>query len=257
MNKQSLKILNLLIVISLLIPSSLIGLGSAQTCALVGDANCDGVVNVLNYNIWKGEFVNKVTKTADFNKDGVVSTLDFEIWRKNFITPVTTIPISTTSLNTIAVRQVSGVGEFYDTTTGTKFTPRGNNYIRLANQPDTYGGANLFYHSTFDVGKYNAVQIETALNQMNHDGYNIVRVFINENTIGNASGSLDPQYLQNFVSFLNLAQKYKIYVMATFTLVPKLGGYTAAVADPNVSGGNFYYLSKEFLDSKKGILQIL
>ena len=37
----------------------------------------------------------------------------------------------------IRVRQGGSGGEFYDTVTGLKFTPRGNNYVRLAWQTDS------------------------------------------------------------------------------------------------------------------------
>lgn len=50
-----------------------------------GDANCDGITNLLDFEDFRKEF-NKtlVTKNSDFNNDGVVSLLDFEIWREWF-----------------------------------------------------------------------------------------------------------------------------------------------------------------------------
>lgn len=51
-----------------------------------GDANCDGVPTLVDYQIWRNEFKGTVTtKTADFNGDGVPTLVDYQIWRTNFI----------------------------------------------------------------------------------------------------------------------------------------------------------------------------
>ncbi len=48
-----------------------------------GDANCDGLYNLVDFEIWRKEFMGILsTKTADFNADGNVTILDFESWRK-------------------------------------------------------------------------------------------------------------------------------------------------------------------------------
>ncbi len=50
--------------------------------AIAGDANGDGVVDILDYNIWRDEFLGTLTtKTSDFNHDGKIDLLDFNIWR--------------------------------------------------------------------------------------------------------------------------------------------------------------------------------
>jgi len=59
----------------------------------------------------------------------------------------------------IGVRVVEGVGEFYDRETGERFVPRGNNYIRLADQQSA-SGETFFYHSTFNVGLYDPATAE-------------------------------------------------------------------------------------------------
>src|SRR5512142_1203204 len=56
----------------------------------------------------------------------------------------------------IGVRLVDGKGEFFDRQTGEKFSPRGNNYIRLGLQEPLFGGETFTYHSTFNVGTYEA-----------------------------------------------------------------------------------------------------
>ncbi len=73
-----------------------------------GDANCDGLVDDTDYNIWHCEFVtggggsggtciSPNTKTADFSLNNKVDLVDFEIWRKNkFDTTVgETTPVNT------------------------------------------------------------------------------------------------------------------------------------------------------------------
>jgi hypothetical protein len=53
----------------------------------------------------------------------------------------------------IGIRVVEGVGEYYDRQTGEKFMPRGNNYIRLAEQHSP-SGETISYHSTFNLRLY-------------------------------------------------------------------------------------------------------
>ncbi len=54
---------------------------------VVGDANGDGLVNILDYNIWRDEFLGILTtKKSDFNHDSIIDLLDFNIWRNAFNT---------------------------------------------------------------------------------------------------------------------------------------------------------------------------
>ena len=55
-----------------------------------GDANCDGVVNILDFSAWrlekfdqKADRTQKKTWRADFNCDGYVKADDFSIWLHN------------------------------------------------------------------------------------------------------------------------------------------------------------------------------
>jgi len=51
-----------------------------------GDANCDGVINILDFETWRREFLGIDTTTkADFDSSGGVTILDFEIWRRGFL----------------------------------------------------------------------------------------------------------------------------------------------------------------------------
>ncbi len=52
----------------------------------LGDADCNGLFNLVDFEIWRKEFTGSLsTKTADFNNDNMVSIIDFEIWRKSAI----------------------------------------------------------------------------------------------------------------------------------------------------------------------------
>ena len=115
-----------------------------------------------------------------------------------------------------------GKKEFFDTVSLASFVPRGSNYIRLANQPvDPYKGdigGTIQQHSNFDGGLYDHVRTDQAFGQMEDDGYNLVRVFINELRVGDTTKSdptkpgLDSTYLDNVVDFLRLAKNHSIYV---------------------------------------------
>jgi hypothetical protein len=48
-----------------------------------GDANGDGQISLVDFEIWRSEFVNGIKSKADFNCDNKVSLADFEIWRRN------------------------------------------------------------------------------------------------------------------------------------------------------------------------------
>jgi len=51
-----------------------------------GDATCDGIIDILDFEIWRREFLGIDTTTkADFDSVGGVSILDFEIWRRGFL----------------------------------------------------------------------------------------------------------------------------------------------------------------------------
>lgn len=50
-----------------------------------GDADCDGQITLADYEIWRKEnFGELTTKTADFNGDGVVDMVDFNIWQAHY-----------------------------------------------------------------------------------------------------------------------------------------------------------------------------
>lgn len=58
--------------------------GSAS-CALHGrgDANCDGMIDLVDFEMWRREYTTKTGTSSDFNNDGGVTLVDFELWRMN------------------------------------------------------------------------------------------------------------------------------------------------------------------------------
>lgn len=125
------------------------------------------------------------------------------------------------------MRLVDGVGEFYDRVTGKKFVPRGNNYIRLDDQ--IAPGGQIFFHSTFNVGSYEPDRAEQALEIMQAEGYNTVRVMLNAcclaNALGDSAGGVSSEYVANLTDFLNKAKANGIYVLLEPGDIPATGGY--------------------------------
>ncbi len=58
----------------------------SQTCdKSTGDADCNGIIDMVDFEIWRKEYMGNLTTTnADFNADAKVSMPDFEIWRSNY-----------------------------------------------------------------------------------------------------------------------------------------------------------------------------
>lgn len=60
---------------------------TSTSCTLhsKGDTNCDGTVDITDYEIFRKELLKQLsTVSADFDGDGAVTVSDFEIWRKKF-----------------------------------------------------------------------------------------------------------------------------------------------------------------------------
>jgi hypothetical protein len=50
----------------------------------LGDANCDGKINVNDFIIWKKEKNKELnSQQSDFNFDKIINGVDFQIWRNN------------------------------------------------------------------------------------------------------------------------------------------------------------------------------
>lgn len=147
----------------------------------------------------------------------------------------------------IAVREAaSGFAEFYDVASGIAFTPRGNNYIRLASLSDVSGGT--FDHSTFNVGIYDSARAENALVAMQSYGYNFVRVFLEvccDSGVGNPAGAgVSSSYIANLADFLNRASSHNIKVMFTWEGLPDYGGYSIGTCgNVSTAGAGFNAVS--------------
>ncbi|MCP4643397.1 MAG: cellulase family glycosylhydrolase [bacterium] len=120
----------------------------------------------------------------------------------------------------IAIRtRPDGAGEFYVQTTGERFTPRGFNHTVL--QHRTSG-----WHATFNLGVYNAAQLESTLAAMKRFGANCVRVWAwgyqDETgfTGGPDSCGLNAAYMENFVDFLRRATMRGMYVIPILDETP-------------------------------------
>jgi len=50
-----------------------------------GDANCDGKIDLIDYENWRKELIGEqLSLTADFNENGVIDSVDYATWKKNF-----------------------------------------------------------------------------------------------------------------------------------------------------------------------------
>jgi hypothetical protein len=153
----------------------------------------------------------------------------------------------------IGVRHVDGAGEFYDRVTGAKFVPRGHSYIRLGPMRHAWEGT-ITYHSTFNVGSYDAAAAGIALERMEAGGYNVVRVFVHGQCVDvcvvDSSGRISRAYVANVVDFLRRAQQHGIYVVLTSDFLPDVGSYASEInAEPRdlVDNINLNYLTERGL----------
>lgn len=164
------------------------------------------------------------------------------------------------ALPRIAARSASPFAEFYNVDTGQKFTPTGNNYIRL----DFSTSAPP--HITLTTGFYDVAAAETALTKMAADGYNIVRVWVdsgfpaqrpsNFGAAGPQSTNVEDLYqpfLDNFIDFVTRAHNHGIYVIPTCDWIPNnnfYGNISGSNLPADVGGVNILLLSQGGIDAK-------
>jgi F5/8 type C domain/Cellulase (glycosyl hydrolase family 5) len=157
-----------------------------------------------------------------------VETPSWVSWREIEIigTPENTVTQASSPLpeHRIGVREVNGVQGFYDRTTGIKFVPRGMNYIRVGNVQPPCTDINVVYHTTFNVGVYDAPRAELALAAMQQDGYNVVRVFLSHSCLVNPDKSLSDDYMRNLADFIQRAKAHHIFVLITSDDLEGLAG---------------------------------
>lgn len=176
--------------------------------------------------------------------------------------PPAATPNATVPVHRIGVRAIQGVGEFYDVADGTRFTPRGFDYVRLQTQVGCYSPS-LKYHSTFNTDTYDATRIESALEEMQASGYNTVRVFLNSccaNGIGDSSGGLSAVYITHLADFIQRAKANHIRVVLTIDSLPELGGYVAFASQNSsaqIQGANRTFLAPNFILAQRRFWQDL
>jgi hypothetical protein len=140
--------------------------------------------------------------------------------------------------------------ELYDRTTGERFVPRGANYVRLAPHLPDYPSP---YHSTLDVGGYDAERAGRALGDMRALGYNAVRIFLNPQSSGVAEldrPAISRAYVANLADFLGRARDLGIQVVITAEHIA--GGYgTLLTVDGSFGGFNLYFLSPSAVTAQR------
>jgi hypothetical protein len=146
---------------------------------------------------------------------------------------------------------VAGIGELYDRLTNARFVPRGNDYLRRADQ-ELPGGQVVFRGATFVEGRYDAARIEAALERMHADGYNTVRVILDVVCRNGCLGDfntygLSSPYLDNLNDFLTRAKANGVYVMLVNEGGVPAGTSWAVTANRSCcatfAGANRYYLT--------------
>jgi hypothetical protein len=146
----------------------------------------------------------------------------------------------------------------YNSVTGKAFTPRGTNYVRLAETP-----AGATYHSTFEPGQYNLEKVRAFLTQMQSDKYNTVRVFIDNGTFVapdhgisenvNSTKPIHGPYIDNVASFVKEAEQRGIYVLPVMHAIPANIYYYQIAGQPaaNISDNNILYMDPGYIKAKE------
>lgn len=159
---------------------------------------------------------------------------------------------SQSSIPRIGVRQVDGVGEFYNRASGERFVPRGSNYIDFKELQR----GELWEDYIFGDGTYNPDKVRAEFAKLADYGYNTVRLifdlcFAGPSCIGQHHGTgLNPVYLDHMVEVMSIAAEKGLYLILSTNGVPASGAYWSRY-DPqfneNPAGfaqfyGNAYYL---------------
>lgn len=151
---------------------------------------------------------------------------------------------NTKPLDRIGTRIKNNEAEFYDKQTGKTFVPRGNTYMDLLTLDGNVNFQNW-------GPKYDSKKAEDALGWMEHDGYNVVRIFPWSGNI--QSPGVDPVWMNSIVDFLTRANKHKIHVVFGFGQFEAPLGYQNQYTSPplNISGLNAIVLDQNRIDLAK------
>ena len=167
-------------------------------------------------------------------------------------TPPSMTDVSQTE-HRIGIRQVEGVGEFYDKQTDAEFIPRGANYVFVPQNNNT----NLLLR----VGTYDPQRTRDDFTKLARLGYNTVRVFLDQCNAGQGcigddeNVGLNPAYLDNISDMMSEGHETGIYILFTSNDLPDQGGYSDEAN--SASGGTFagyrnsYYLTPQAISATR------
>ncbi len=154
----------------------------------------------------------------------------------------------------IGVRDVGGVGEFYDKASGATFVPRGVNYVFV---PTASANTNLLLR----VGTYDALRTRDDFATLAGLGYNTVRVFLDQCNTGQGcigaddNVGLNPQYLDNIADMMAAASESGISILFTSNDLPDQGGYSeeanSASGETFAGYRNSYYLTPQAISATR------
>ncbi len=140
-------------------------------------------------------------------------------------------PPKTATPARIGIRTALGVAEFYDTTTGDVFVPRGHNFVKFTFSPDPVNGPGVF-DMVMATNRYDEAEYRADFQAMRDLGYNVVRVMLETcgalNCIYPEDGTgrgLSGPYLDNVAALLELAAEEEMYVWLTSNTLPDIGYY--------------------------------
>ncbi len=165
----------------------------------------------------------------------------------------TSTPLAGYVPHRIAVRVVDGVAEFYDRVTGETFVPRGYNYNRMS---PILGTSGQLWEETLNPGFYDPASAEAALQKMQADGYNVVRVVMDccrpSSNVGAQDQAISAAYIDNVMDFLNKAKSHEIFVLLVLHLTPADGPYNQLwdSIPAGYGGANLRYLTRGGFASK-------
>ena len=149
----------------------------------------------------------------------------------------------------IAIRTVDGAAEFYDTVTGDRFVPRGNNYNILREMNDAANGF-VAVDVTLSTSFYDTAQVEADLSRMQEMGYNIVRIFPETcgatGCITGMTGGIRGEFMDNMVDFMKRAKAHGIYTWIASNTLPDVGKYLSeayAADNDEFQGANSRFLT--------------
>lgn len=154
----------------------------------------------------------------------------------------------------LGIRQIEGVGEFYNIKSNETFIPRGVNYAFVPQ-------GNSYTNLILKVGVYDPQRTRDDFARLADLGYNTVRVFLDHcsqgsDCIGDSDNiGLNPDYLDNITDMMAAARETGIYLLYTSNDLPDQGGYSEeANSGSDVSFASYrnsYYLRPQAITATR------